>query len=121
MKAIQKRGDAEDLEEKNDIDEFFKDVGLEGEKAEEMLEILYDQLTQYTTGELLADVRMLGPMGSMESYRRAVRDGRRKTAENIHRARNRVTRPEIAVKIEELEDKYRKWKKDIAYLKNIDA
>ena len=122
LKAIQKRGDAEDLEGMDDVDEFVKDIGLEeGEEVEDMLNILYDQLTQHTTGELLADVRMLGPMGSMESYRRAVREGKRKTAENIHRAKNRVTRPEIADKIEDLEDRYRKWKKDIAYLKNIDA
>ena len=32
----------------------------------------------------------------MESYRRAYGQGRKKTAENVHRARNRVTRPEIA-------------------------
>ena len=121
LKAIQCRGDTEDLEEMDDVEKLIKDIGFNEDEAEEMLEILYDQLTQYTTGELLADVRMLGPMGSMESYRRAIRDGKRKTAENIHRARNRVTRPEIAEKIEELEDKYRKWKKDIAYLKNIDA
>ena len=82
---------------------------------------MYDQLTQYTKGELLSDIQMAGPKQSMDSYRKAFAYGRKKTAENVHRARNRVTRPEIAENMEDLEDRYKKWKKDIAYLKDIDA
>ena len=36
-------------------------------------------------------------------------------------ARNRVSRPAIAENMDELEEKFKKWKKDIAYLKDIDA
>ena len=47
--------------------------------------------------------------------------GKKKTAENVHRARNRVTRPEIAETMGRLEERYRSWKKDTAYLKDIGA
>ena len=47
--------------------------------------------------------------------------GKKKTAENVHRARNRVTRPEIAETMGQLEERYRSWKKDTAYLKDIGA
>ena len=39
--------------------------------------------------------------------------------ENVHRARNRVSRPEIAESPEDMEARYKQWKKDIAYLKDI--
>ena len=64
---------------------------------------------------------MAGPLESMESYRKAHAHGRKQTAENVHRARNRVSCPEIAETMEELDDKFKKWKKVIAYLKNIDS
>ena len=53
------------------------------------------------------------------SYRKAHHAGKKKTAENIHRARQ-VGRPAIAENMDELEE-FKKWKKDIAYLKDIDA
>ena len=40
----------------------------------------------------------------------------KKTAQNIRRARNRVTRPEIGDNVGQLEDRYRSWKKDIGVL-----
>lgn len=52
MKTIQSRGDSEDLEEMDDVEEMITDIGIDQDEAEELLEILYDQLTQYTTGEL---------------------------------------------------------------------
>ena len=121
LKTIQTKEKKDNLEDIDEVKKIFKDVGIDEDLAEDMLEILYDQLTQYTTGELLADVRMIGPMGSMESYRKAYKYGKKKTAENVHRARNRVSRPDIAEKVGDLEEKIRKWKKDIAYLKDIEA
>ena len=47
--------------------------------------------------------------------------GKKKTAENVHRARNLVTRPEITETMSQLEERYRSWKKDTAYLKDIGA
>ena len=58
---------------------------------------------------------------SFESYRKAFAQGKKKTAENVHRARNRVSRPEIAESLENMEARYKQWKRDIAYLKDIDA
>ncbi len=49
---------------------------------------MYDQLTQHGKVELLADIRMAGAANSMESYRKAHAYGKKKTAENVHRARN---------------------------------
>ena len=122
LKELQKREDDDDeLEDIDDVKTMFKDLNIEESTAEEMSETLYDQLTQYVKGELLADVQMAGPLASMEAYRKAYAHGRKKTAENVHRARNRVSRPEIAETMEDLDEKYKKWKKDISYLKNIDA
>ena len=58
---------------------------------------------------------------SFESYRKAFVPGKKKTAESVHRARNRVSRPEIAESLEDMEARYKEWKKGIAYLKDIDA
>ena len=104
-----------------DVKAKLKNWKVNPDLAEDLLDSLYDQLTQYTTGELLADSRTAGPEQSFESYRKAFAYGKKKTAENIHRARNRVTRPQIAEKMEHLEEKFKLWKKDIAYIKNIDA
>ena len=78
--------------------------------------MLFDQLTQYTKKELVAEVQM----GAWSLCGRRWRTAR-KTAENVHRARNRVTRPEIAKSMGQLEERYRSWKKNIAYLKDIGA
>jgi hypothetical protein len=122
LKELQSKEDDDDeLEDIDDVKTMLKDLGIAEDKAEDMCDTLYDQLTQYTKGELLADVQMAGPMESMESYRKAYAHGRKKTAENVHRARNWVSRPEIAETIDELDEKFKKWKRDIAYLKNIDA
>ena len=45
----------------------------------------------------------------------------RRRLQKIFRARNRVSRRSIAENMDELEEKFKKWKKDIAYLKDIDA
>jgi 3-hydroxyacyl-CoA dehydrogenase len=113
IKDLQGR-DEEELEDMDDVEKMLTDLGIDSDLAEELSETLYDQLTQYAKGELLADIQMAGPMESMESYRKAYAHGRKKTAENAHRARNRVTRPEIAEAVDNLEEKFKKWKKDIA-------
>ena len=94
LKELQKRdGDDEEFDDINDVKKMLKDLHIEENMAEELSEILYDQLTQYVKDELLADIQMAGPLESMESYRKAHAHGRKKTAENVHRARNRASRP----------------------------
>ena len=100
---------------------FLKSIGINTTVAEELQESLYDQFVQYTEGELLSDVQIAGPCLSFNSYRKAYHAGKKKTAENIHRARNSVSRPAIAENMDELEEKFKKRKKDIACLKDIDA
>ena len=122
LKALQAReGDEYIMDDLADVEALLQDLNIKTELAEDLSETLYDQLTQYTKGELLSDIQMKGPMGSLESYRKAYAQGRKKTAENVHRARNRVTRPEIAETMGTLEEKFKKLRKDIAYLKDIDA
>ena len=58
---------------------------------------------------------------SFASYRKAFARAKKETAENVHTARNRVSRPEIAESLEDREARYKQWKKDIAYLKDFDA
>ena len=94
------------------IQSFSNDADLEDEKK---------VLVQCTEDDLLSDVQIAGPRLSFNSYWKAYHAGKKKTAENIHRARNRVSRPAIAENRDELEEKFKKWKKDIAYLKDIDA
>ena len=48
---------------------------------------------------------------SFESFRKAFAQGKKKTAENVHRARNRVSRPEIAESLEDMKATYKQWKK----------
>ena len=122
LKALQVMGDDDDcLDDVNDVKQVLKQVGVGQQLVEELQDALYDQLTQYTKGELLADIQIAGPGMSFESYRKAFAQGKKKTAENVHRARNRVSRPEIAESLEDMEARYKQWKKDIAYLKDIDA
>ena len=97
------------------------DLKINPDLSDEMQDMLHDQLTQCTKKKLLADVQMGGPKQSLESLRKSMAYGKKKTAQNVHRARNRVTRPEIAENMGQLEERYRRWKKDIAYLKDIGA
>ena len=115
-KVIKHIGEAEE-----DVENMMIDLKINPDLSDEMQDMLQDQLTRYTKKELLADVHMGGPEQSLESLRKAMACGGMKTAENVHRARNRVTRPEIAEATGQLEERYRSWKKDNAYLKDIGA
>ena len=64
----------------------------------------------------MADIQINGISQIFESYRRAIVYGKKKTAENAHRARNRVARPEVAGNITQLEVKYKRWKKAVLAL-----
>ena len=88
----------------------------------DLQDMLYDQMTQNTKDELLSDnIQIAGPKQSFESYCCAYHYGKKKTTENVHRARTRVTRPDIAENMNQVEEKYKKWKKAIGYLKDINA
>ena len=111
LKALQVMGDdGESLDDVNDVKQVLKQVGVGQQLVEELEGALYDQLTQYTKGELLADIQIAGLGMSFECYRKAVAQGKKKTAENVHRARNRVSRPEIAESLEDMEARYKQWK-----------
>ena len=64
--------------------QVLNQVGVGQQLVEELQDALYDQLPQYTKGM------------SFESCRKAFAQGKKKTAENVQRARNLVSRPEIA-------------------------
>ena len=69
LKELQTRDDDE-LDDTDDVEMMLTNLSLDPDMAEEMSETLYDQITQYTKGELLADIQMAGPENSMESYRK---------------------------------------------------
>ena len=71
-------------------------------------------VTQYTKGELLEDIQNAGLDMSFESFWKMdfFAQGNKKTSEKVHRARNRVLY---------IEARYKQWRKEIAYLKDIDA
>ena len=115
------------MDENADLDDITKvstmliELKISMDLRSDLQDMLYDQLNQYTKGDLLSDIQMNGISQVFESYRKATVYGKKKTAENVHRARNRVARPEVAGSLSSLETKYRKWKKDLAYLKDIGA
>ena len=121
IKHIGEMDEDDNLEAEEDVENMMIDLKINPDFSDEMQDMLYDQLTQYNKKELLADVQMDGPEQSLEPLRKAMAYGKKKMAENVHRARNRVTRPEIAETMGQLEERYRSWRKDIAYLKDIGA
>ena len=82
------------LETDEEISSMLMMININPDFKEDLQDMLYDQLTQYTVKELLADVQMGGPGQSMEVLRKAMVHGKKKMAENVHKARN--TRPDIA-------------------------
>ncbi len=62
------------------VQDVLEELGFDPGFAEDLQEALYDQLTQYTKGELLSDIRTACPMQSMESHGKAYAYGRKKTA-----------------------------------------
>jgi len=115
------------MDENEDLDDFVKvsdmliELKISMDLRSDLQDMLYDQLNQHTKQDLLADIQMNGISQIFESYRKAIVYGKKKTAENVHRARNRVARPEVAGNITQLEVKHKKWKKDLMYLKDIGA
>ena len=105
LKKIQSLSNDADLEDEKKVNTLLKSIGINPMVA---LLSLYDQLVQYTEGELLSDVQIAGPCLSFNSYRKAYHAGKKKTAENTHRARNRVSRLAIAENMDELEEKFSK-------------
>ena len=108
IKYIGEMDEDDNLEAEEDVENMMIDLKINPDLSDEMQDMLYDQLTQYTKKELLADVQVGGPEQSLESLRKAMAYGKKKTAENVHR--NRVTRPEIAETMGQLEERYRSWK-----------
>ena len=80
--------------------------------AGELQETLHDLMVQYTEGEVLCDVQITSPSLSFGSYKKACHADKKMTAEHIHLARNRVSRLAIVEHMDELEEKFKKWKKD---------
>ena len=78
----------------------------------DLQDMLYDQLNHYIKGDLLSDIQMNGISQVFESYRKATVYGKKKTAENVRRAPDRVARPEVASNLASLESKCRTWNKN---------
>ena len=95
----------------NDVKQVLKQLGVGQQLVEELQDALCDQRTQYTKGELLADIQIAGRGMSFESCRKAFAQGKKNTAENVHRARNRVRRPEMAESLEDMEARYKQMEK----------
>ena len=108
LKKIQELDEDENFDDNDKIKRCLESIKVQADVAGDLQDVLYDQLTLHTKDELLADVQIAGPELSFESYRRACAQGLRKTPENVHRARSRVTRPDMAENLQQLEDKYKR-------------
>ena len=116
LKKIQSLSNDADLEDEKKVNTLLKSIGIDPTVAEE----LQESLVQHTEGELLSDVQIAGPCLSFNSYRKAYHAGMKKIAENIHRARNRVSARRSPRTWTSWRSS-RSGRKDIAYLKDIDA
>ena len=56
LKKIQSLSNDADFEDENKVNTLLKSIGINPTVAEELQESLYDQLVQYTEGELLSSV-----------------------------------------------------------------
>ena len=111
FKFINDMDESEDLDDATKVNTMLIELKISMDLRSDLQDMLYDQLNQYTKGDLLSDIQMNGISQVFESYRKATVYGKKKTAENVHRARNRVTRPEVAGSLSSLETKHRNWKK----------
>ena len=67
LKGLQAReGDEYLMDDLRDLEALLQDLNINPDLAEELSETLYDQLTQYTKGELLSDIQMMGLLSSMK-------------------------------------------------------
>ena len=76
LKKIQSLSNDADLEDEKKVNTLVKSIGINPMVAEELQESLYDQLVQYTDGELLSDVQIAGPCLSFNSYRKGLPRGK---------------------------------------------
>ena len=111
FKFINGMDESEDLGDATKVNAMLIELKIGMDLRSDLHDMLYDQLNQYAKGDLLSDIQMNGISQVFESYRKATVYGKKKTAENVHRARNRVARPEVAGSLSPLETKYRKLEK----------
>ena len=111
FKFINDMYENEDSDDATRVNTMLTELKISMDLRSDFQDMLYDQLNQYTKGDLLSDIQMNGISQVFESYRKATVYGKKKTAENVHRARNRVTRPEVAGSLSSLEAPYREWGK----------
>ena len=83
----------DNLGAEDDVKNMIIELETQPDLNDEMQDMLHDPLTQNTKKELYADVQVGGLDQSLESMRKAMACGKKKTAENVHRAQNRVTGP----------------------------
>ena len=108
LKHIYDMDEDEFLETHVKVQNLLKTLKINPDQEMDLKELFYDQLTQYTKKKLHTTIQIGGPILRMETYRKATLYGKKKTAENLQRARNRVTRPEITENMQRLEDRYKK-------------
>ena len=112
LKKIQSLSNDADLDDEKKVNTLLKSIGINPMVAEELQESLYDQLVQYRRRavERCTDRR---PCLSFNSYREAYHVGKKKTAENTHRARNskspgdRREHGRVGGEVQEVEERHR--------------
>ena len=78
IKHIEEMDEDDNLEAEEDIENMMIDLKINPDLADEMQDMLYDQLTQHTRKELLADVQMGGLEQSGSLCGRRCRAARRR-------------------------------------------
>ena len=97
IKHIGEMDEDDNLEAEEDIENMMIDLKIKPDLSDEMQDMLYDQLTQYTKKELLADVQVGGPQQSLESLVKAMAFGSRPQSGDS--TRDRRNREPIGTKI----------------------
>ena len=120
LKKIQSLSNDADLGDEKKVNTLLKSIGINPTVAEELQESLYDLLVQYTEGELLSDVQIAG-LPQFQQLQEGLPGGKEEDCRKYLPRAQQGCRPAIEENMDELEEKFKKWKEDIAHLKDIDA
>ena len=76
LEKIQSLSNDADLEDEKKVNTLLKSIGINPMVAEELQESLYDQLVQYTEGELFSDVQIARPMPQFQQLQEGLPRGK---------------------------------------------
>ena len=109
----------EEKEKIKDVDDFLKKNKISMKLKMNILHNVYLTLLKYTQGSVKTKIQNKGKDDALESYRDLYQKNLKFTVRNRIEVQTKVTNPDPADSMDELEEKLDKWHKDIRYFKQI--